>query len=448
MRRGGSVAPDDLPRGTDGRIPQWVIDEAAGRAPAPTEWREWEPAGRPRGRLAVRRRRRVRTGTVTAVAVVALVLGVPVWLNAGAPGLPAPWQPVVGSFLEPAPTQVPLGPYEDPSADVVALADEAHMSERGRELFYRARPEILDAAEFAGRCDDTAGLLPAARLASGAEAAGVPHAATAGEGAPGDVRAVGCYTPGSIVVFAPSDPRLRPATVRTAAHEMLHAAWDSLGRDEQAELTTLLERQVAAIDPADPIRDQIASSVGDHTAHRPTELFAYVGTQVWQDGGLAPRLEEVYARFVTDRAALVAGSAATDHLLDQMRADVEASARALADQRGTTAQQRARYEAQAEAVASYREQHDAYAIQVAEMPQEQRLSTWMSMTWWDGTELPSAPIEETLAAAGRLLERDTAALAELQAALAAAEAAAEAEQQRVDAAVLDLQTLAGQLVPD
>lgn len=35
-------------------------------------------------------------------------------------------------------------------------------------------------------------------------------------------------------------------------------------------------------------------------------LFAYVGTQIGREGGLEPQLEEVYARFISDRSALVA----------------------------------------------------------------------------------------------------------------------------------------------
>ena len=39
MGEKGDIAPDDLPRSPSGRVPQWVVDEAAGRPPAPTGWR-------------------------------------------------------------------------------------------------------------------------------------------------------------------------------------------------------------------------------------------------------------------------------------------------------------------------------------------------------------------------------------------------------------------------
>ena len=57
--------PDDLPRSPTGRVPQWVIDEAAGRDTAPQPWRA-EPEG-PRAR-------RRRIGWWITAAIVALVI--------------------------------------------------------------------------------------------------------------------------------------------------------------------------------------------------------------------------------------------------------------------------------------------------------------------------------------------------------------------------------------
>ncbi|MFX7739810.1 hypothetical protein ABTJ99_20740, partial [Acinetobacter baumannii] len=55
----------------------------------------------------------------------------------------------------------------------------------------------------------------------------------------------------------------------------------------------------------DPVRRQIDWSVGDHEESRDTELFAYLGSQAWPDGGFDPALEDNYGRYFTDRAALV-----------------------------------------------------------------------------------------------------------------------------------------------
>ena len=70
--------PDDLPRSPTGRVPKWVIEEAAGRRVDPEPWR---PPGSPqqdlhRSRPARRRRRSFWwwTAGLTLVAVVAGVL--------------------------------------------------------------------------------------------------------------------------------------------------------------------------------------------------------------------------------------------------------------------------------------------------------------------------------------------------------------------------------------
>lgn len=70
------VPPDDLPRSLptspSGRIPQWVLDEAAGRPPADTRFRSWEPG--PTRLAAVTRLRPRRRGRRALAAVVALAV--------------------------------------------------------------------------------------------------------------------------------------------------------------------------------------------------------------------------------------------------------------------------------------------------------------------------------------------------------------------------------------
>lgn len=70
--------PDDLPRSPTGRIPQWVIDEAAGRAEPPPAWRapsaplEIRPPKAPRSS---------RAQTLIAVAILVAVAAAPRVLN-------------------------------------------------------------------------------------------------------------------------------------------------------------------------------------------------------------------------------------------------------------------------------------------------------------------------------------------------------------------------------
>jgi len=81
------------------------------------------------------------------------------------------------------------------------------------------------------------------------------------------------------------------------------------------------------------------------------------------------------------------------------------------------------------------------------MPDDQRNTLRLSWAWWDGTELPVAPAEQTLALAGDLLARDHADLAAHEAALHNAEEMAAAERARIEAILADLQALESQVVP-
>lgn len=272
------MPPDDHPRSPSGRAPQWVIDEAARRTTATTDWRTWEqsstlPAYQPPGR---RRHPGLRLiATLLSVALTVTLLG-----RVGT-GLPDAWMSTWSDLTE----------QRDVPEDIPALADAAFMSDEGRAIFYDARPQIVDVKQVADLCEK-------------------PHS----EGGRAEVESLeigGCYIgdgtgDGAIVLAAPADSRLAHGLVTVAAHEMLHAAWDRMGLLEKEDLVPLLEAEVAALDAGNPIHDQISWSVGGHERARPTELFAYVGTQVWRDGGLDPRLEEIYGRFISDRAGLVA----------------------------------------------------------------------------------------------------------------------------------------------
>lgn len=405
-------ASDDLPRSPSGRVPQWVVDDAAGVHVDPPGWRA-APSPPPQ-----RPRRRWRAlGPVILIGMA--VLGGAWWAN-GSFGLPEG----LGSLLGQTPGVEQRAPVE-PSPDAIAFADEAYLSDEGRRLFYDTRPEFLGAAEFAGRCVDQ----------------GVPRVRADG--------AVGCYSgaANTIVMYVPADPRLRGFAVETAAHETLHAAWVRLTEAERADLTGLLEAEMARM-PADAtIHEQVAGSVGEHPENRATELFAYIGTQVWRDGGLDPRIEAVYGRFITDRAALVAVHTGWRSMLDGMAADIQAASQALAEQEAAAAQDRAQHTADAEGVEVYRQQYEAKRAEVAAMPADQRERLQLSWVWWDGTDLPMAPADRTLAKAAALLARDDAELPARDAAIRAAEDAAAAERARVQAMVDDLNALQRQLDP-
>ncbi len=71
---------DDVPRSPSGRVPQWVIDEAHGRAPQHgVPWRSYPSA---QGTQSLRQRRRRWSRGLTSALVVLAIVGVAAWLQA------------------------------------------------------------------------------------------------------------------------------------------------------------------------------------------------------------------------------------------------------------------------------------------------------------------------------------------------------------------------------
>lgn len=393
-------------------------------APLTPEWRPdpWEPdvlrpePWQPVASPSPPRRRPLRTrlGTILAAGALGVVLVttvLPRMLGDTAPR----W---FGSVA-----QAP-----EPTAELLALVDTMPLTPAGRDLLLASGPELLDAEQFAGRCDRGQAVVRA-------------------DGA------VGCYVAGGplsaarIVVYRPADERLRGFAVETLAHELLHAAWDELDRSEQETAETVLDRVVAGIDPADDLHAQLAGSVGPNPGNRATEMFAYVGTQVWQVGGLDPALEGLYARYVSDREALVAVHTALQALLGTLVGEVESAQSALAAQRAELEREKHEVAAVAAQLAEYRAVIEAQEAELAALPPGDRSRRQLAWTWRDGTPLPMAAADRTLAEARRLLVRDEADLAARQARLGPAEEALAAQRTAAETLRTDVQALLDQLDP-
>lgn len=367
-----------------------------------------------------RRSLAVRVGIVVGAAALAL------WFAIGV--LPGLLREADAPFLD----GIVAGRVPDPTPEVEELAGEMFLTGEGRDLLYMAQPELLGAEEFAGRCD------------------------RGGSGAAGETGgAVGCYhssagglqAGGRIVIYTPADERLRPFVVETAAHELLHAAWNELDDAEQAAATRTLATVLSGVDAEDDIHEQIAGSVAGQAANRPTELFAYIGTQVWREGGLDDDLEALYARFIADREALVGVHTAFEAQLDQMTTDLTTAQQALAQRQYDQGVARAQLEADSANLAQYRSTIEEEEARLASLSSSVRSRSLLAWTWRDGTPLPEQPAAELLAKARELLARDEAELAARGESIAAGDAEVAAETERVEGLRADLQSLFDQLDP-
>jgi hypothetical protein len=257
---------------------------AAGR-PLPDFDGEWlppqaGPPGRPSGRLR----------WIALLLTLALITSASFWVIASR-------QYIVDQFAV-------WGFDESPA--VASYVERSTMSGRGEFLFLASRPTIADARRFTGLCG------------SSEEGTGV----------------LGCYVPGdrSIVLFDVVDERLDGIEEVVASHEMLHAAWHRLGADERAQLSRLLETEAATLSSDAAFVDRMALYARLEPGERSNELHSIIGTEV---ADLPPALERYYARYFTDRAALIGLHAASNAVFVELEARAQARSVELESLRAT-----------------------------------------------------------------------------------------------------------------
>lgn len=162
-----------------------------------------------------------------------------------------------------------------PTHEVGAIAERAELTDQGVFYLYASHPEIQERTAFNQSC-----------TTAKSETTVV----------------LGCYVANRIFLFNVTDSKLDGIKEVTAAHEMLHAAYDRLSDSERTKVNELLEREAAKI--TDPefislMKEYAQSEPGE----RDNELHSIIGTQV---AAVGSELENYYSRYFKDRAALVA----------------------------------------------------------------------------------------------------------------------------------------------
>lgn len=161
-----------------------------------------------------------------------------------------------------------------PPAAIVKLADSTTMNDLGRKLFYVHKPVLADSKTFNEHCNiDEQTII------------------------------LGCYiTHQSIYVFDVKDKRLSGIEEVTAAHEMLHAAYDRLSTKERLRIDSLTAAAFKDLTDA-RIKEVVASYKKRDESVVPNELHSILATEVRV---LPAELESYYGRYFIDRKQIVA----------------------------------------------------------------------------------------------------------------------------------------------
>ena len=165
------------------------------------------------------------------------------------------------------------------SPDIERLATATAMTRAAQRLFYRQDPTIEQRREFLNTCSK------------------VP------------VKGVmmGCYSRrgsvGKIAIQVVTEPRLQGMMEVTAAHEMLHAAYDKFSQSERDRLTPLLESAVKRVKDERLLKVLNQYKTDDRERYL-NELHSHLGTEISNLG--EPELEQHYEKYFTDRQQTVA----------------------------------------------------------------------------------------------------------------------------------------------
>ncbi len=163
-----------------------------------------------------------------------------------------------------------------PAAEVSALVNDTSMTAYGQKLFYINHPLLEDKESFNMHCSDK------------------------GE----ETVVLGCYVGNrlGIYLYAVTDERLRGVRQVTAAHEMLHQAYDRLSTREQSHINTLLVQYYETSLKSDDIRKKVDSYKTHENTDLANEMHSIFGSEVRD---LTPELEEYYGRYFSDRQKVV-----------------------------------------------------------------------------------------------------------------------------------------------
>lgn len=166
---------------------------------------------------------------------------------------------------------IKLRNYNPPVA-VMELAEQTTMTKYGKDLFYVNDPVISDKSNFQKLCHVTEQTI-----------------------------VLGCYTGNRIYIYKVDDPALNGIEQVTAAHEMLHAAYDRLSPKERRHVDEMVKAAYNRInDPT--LKETYASYHKSEPGHEWNEMFAVLGTEY---SNLGTELEDYYTKYFTDRAKVV-----------------------------------------------------------------------------------------------------------------------------------------------
>lgn len=165
--------------------------------------------------------------------------------------------------------QVNVWNYQ-PTSEITQIENRSGIGGKGIFYLYASHPEVDTAAEFNVNCQR--------RESKSA--------------------ILGCYSNKNIYIYNVNNTQLDGIEEVSAAHEMLHAAWDRMSDKDRATVGVLLEAQYTAM--ADKsLNERMNYYDRTEPGERLNELHSIIGSEFAQ---ISPELEAYYSQYFTDRS--------------------------------------------------------------------------------------------------------------------------------------------------
>lgn len=188
--------------------------------------------------------------------------------------------------------EIKLYHYQPPS-DITALATDTTMTPAAERIFYVNHPVLANKADFVNACN------------------------TRQE----QTIVLGCYhsDQAGIYVLDVTDNRLSGVEQVTAAHEMLHAAYDRLSSSERANVNQMLQQFYDNGLTDSRVKDTVEAYKKTEPNDLVNEMHSIFGTEV---ANLPPALETYYQRYFSNRHIITDHAAAYDAEFTSRQAQV------------------------------------------------------------------------------------------------------------------------------
>lgn len=161
----------------------------------------------------------------------------------------------------------------EPTSEIEELAAKTHMTQKGKFMFYVTHPKLDGTQAFNDECK---------RQEEGNAI-------------------LGCYSKGRIFIYDIKDERLDGVREVTAAHEMLHAAYERLSASQRAKVDSELEAAYEKL-ANDDLKERMQYYARTEPGQRSNELHSILATEFSE---LTPALEEHFSVYFDDRQKVV-----------------------------------------------------------------------------------------------------------------------------------------------